>query len=235
MAKQTEPHAKPKLTARIATFVQANRYLFMIGIAAIFVLLVGFVIFSEIRLSRTQKSTTLVEQAQTVYDNWSTAPDAKKKDIEAKLLGELDTIVKKYPHLYAAQRALFIRGSLYYDKKEWKLSAENYARLAASFPKSYLATISLVNAGAAYEQAGDDANAGKEYKKLVDNYGTDSPEKPLALFSLGRLAEARKDYTAAKTQYDKLVSDFPSSSWTNLARDRIIYLQTEGLVPQKQS
>ncbi len=235
MAKQTEPHAKPKLTARIATFVQANRFVFLIAIATIFVLLVAFIIFSEVRSSRVQKSTTLVEQAQTDYNTWSTASDAKKKDIEAKLLGELDTIVKRYPHLYAAQRAIFIRASVYYDKKEWKLSAENYSRLAASFPKSYLATISLVDAGAAYEQAGDNTSAEKEYKKLVDNYGTGSPEKPLALFSLGRLAEAKKDYAAAKTQYDKLVSDFPSSSWTNLARDRIIYLQTEGLVPQKQS
>lgn len=235
MAKQTEPHAKPKLTARIATFVQANRFVFLIGIATIFVLLVGFIIFSEVRSARIQKSTVLVEQAQTDYDNWSTASDAKKKDIEAKLLGELDTIVKKYPHLYAGQRALFIRGSLYYDKKEWKLSAESYSRLAASFPGSYLATISLIDAGAAYEQAGDNASAENEYKKLVDKYGAGSPERPLAIFSLGRLAEAKKDYTAAKTQYDKLVSDFPSSSWTNLARDRIIYLQTEGLVPQKKS
>ncbi len=236
MAKIGEqPHNKPKLTATIATFVQANRLIFLVAIGVVFAVIIGFVVFSEIRTARTQKSTVMVEQAQSDYNEWSNATDSKKKDIEAKLLSELETIIKSYPHLYSAQRALFIRGNLYYDKKEWKLAAENYTRLATSFPRSYLATVSLIDAGAAYEQAGDNTSAVKQYQTLADSYGKDSPEKPMALFSLGRLAEGKKDYKGAKTQYDKLVNDFPSSSWTNLARDRIISLQTEGLVPQKQN
>jgi len=235
MAKLGEqPHTKPKLTARIATFVQANRLIFLVAIGLVFAVIIGFVVFSEIRSARTQKSTVMVEQAQSDYNEWSTASDSNKKDIEAKLLSELDVIVKRYPHLYSAQRALFIRGNLYYDKKEWKLAAENYTRLATSFPRSYLAAVGLLDAGAAYEQAGDNSSAVKQYQTIVSSYGKDNPEKPMALFSLGRLAEGTKDYKEAKVQYDKLVNDFPSSSWTNLARDRIIYLQTEGLIPQKQ-
>jgi TolA-binding protein len=235
MAKETEHHAKIPFKERFSTFVHSNRYVFLVAIIAIFVLIIGFVVVSEIRSARIQKSTVLVEAAQNEYTAWTNASDAKKKDIEAKLLTELDTIIKKYPALYGAQRALFIRGNLYYEKKDWKLAAENYTKLAKSFPKSYLAPVSLMDAGAAFEAAGDNASAAKQYNEIAQNYGSSTPEKPLALFSLGRLAEAKKDYKDAQKQYDLLVSDFPSSGWTNLARDRIIYLQVKGLIPNKQS
>ncbi|HUX52091.1 MAG TPA: tetratricopeptide repeat protein [Spirochaetia bacterium] len=235
MAKEIERTGKLSVREHFSAFIQSNRHFLLAGIAAVFVLIVGFVVVSEIRSYREQKSVTLVENAQQQYTDWQTAPAAKKKDLETKLLANLDNIIKKYPSLYSAQRALFIRGNLYYDKKEWKLAAESYVQLAHKFSQSYLAPISLLDAGAAYEEAGDNSAAATQYSLIAEKYGSHTPEKPLALFSLGRLAEEKKDYSAAKTQYDKLVNDFPGSGWTNLARDRIIYLQVKGLIPTKQS
>ena len=235
MAKESGQHGKLPLRERFSTFIHANRYVFLVAIGAIFVLVIAFVVVSEVQSARTQKSVTLVEAAQQQFQTWKNASQTKKTDIEAKLLPQLNSIIKKYSGLYSAQRALFIRGNLYYDKKEWKLAAESYQSLAKGFPHSYLAPISLIDAGAAYEQAGNNSAAAKAYEQIAKNYGSSTPEKPLAIFSLGRLAEARKDYKAAKTQYDLLVNDFPSSSWTNLARDRIIYLQVKGLISSKKS
>lgn len=218
-------------SARFSRFLQSNRSLFLVIIIAVGVALVGFVAYSEIHKARLDRSLSLVEQAQSDFDNWKSASDAKKPDLEKPLLQSLAGIIKNYPRLYSAQRALFLRGSFYYEKKDWKQAQSNFATLAKRFPTSYLAAVSLIDAGAASENGNDMTTATSDYQKVADMKGSDVSEKPLAILSLGRIAEQQKSYTDAKKYYDQLVNDYPSSDWTNLARDRIISLQVAGLIP----
>lgn len=65
---------------------------------------------------------------------------------------------------------------------------------------------------------------------LVQNYAKTSALAYRAQFNLGRLAESQKQWAVAKDAYQKLLDSFGSSSWTKLARDRIIYLKAQGLI-----
>jgi TolA-binding protein len=93
-----------------------------------------------------------------------------------------------------------------------------------------LAPIALANGAAAWEEATDGENATRLWSRIVEEYGAEAAESARALFALGRIAEGEGAFEDAAVRYNTLLDDYPASSWTNLARNRIIYLTTEGLI-----
>ncbi|NOY09730.1 MAG: tetratricopeptide repeat protein [Spirochaetes bacterium] len=196
---------------------------------AVLIIMIGAVvtyfIWSERNKRLTESSTILAEEGQDLYFQWLSEKDEKKKgELEDRLLEKLKIIIRGYPHQYGGQRALFIRGNFYFNKQNWEKAAGDYIDLSKSFPGSYLAEISLYNAGASYEELGKKDEALKYYGELIKKY-KDSPLYPRTLFSMGRIYEVKSDYTDAVKYYNKLEDDKPSSNWTKLARNRMIYLK----------
>ena len=66
--------------------------------------------------------------------------------------------------------------------------------------------------------------------RLVEQYDAESAEIPRALFSIGRINEGLDNIVDAAESYNRLIDDYPASSWTNLARDRIITLTVQGRI-----
>jgi len=120
-----------------------------------------------------------------------------------------------------------MRANLNYQEKEWNKSIVDFKLLASDYPNSYLAPISLTNAASAYEELKEIKNAIEIYQLVIEKYLGTSPEIPNIYFSIGRLYEQNQDTNAALVEYNNLVDTFPDSNWTNLARSRIIYLESK--------
>ena len=60
--------------------------------------------------------------------------------------------------------------------------------------------------------------------KVTENTNDLYPDTPRAYFSLGRALETLGKPDEAVTAYNAGIDRFPDSNWTNLGRDRIIYL-----------
>jgi len=148
---------------------------------------------------------------------------AKEKDIVAAI----DSIVEKYPNSYAASRCLFIKALVYFDKKEWENAVDAFKTVAARFPDSYLAPISLVDAAVSAEENGSLEDAAALYSRILETCKAAFPDTGRVLFSLGRVQEALGKKTEALTTYSELVDNYAGNSWTNLARNRIITLKIE--------
>jgi TolA-binding protein len=56
---------------------------------------------------------------------------------------------------------------------------------------------------------------------MVVDQSPGSPRVPTTLYKLGLLAESRGDPAAARSAYDRVVREFPSSDAAELARDRL--------------
>lgn len=224
MAQTSETPLRHRIADALSTGLQKARIPLLVIVAAGVVFIVAYTIYSEVNSKRIEKATALAETLQTDYSSWQNANDSKTKTkLEAQIAGEVQKILKDYPRTYAAQRALFVQAGLAFDKKEWKKSENSYEELANRFPSSYLATISLANAAAAAEENGDPKKAIELDKRVLQAKGL-APEIPRAIFALGRLYEGQGNDKEANTYYNKLVDSYPSSGWTNLARDRIIFL-----------
>ncbi len=219
-----------RINAFLARSVQRFRFV-LLGIlivgAAFFL---GYIIYGEINKKLVSDSTAIAEAAQSAFTAWESESDTTKKTSEQKALSEkLDSLIKRYPRQYGAQRGLFIRADLNYQTKAWDAARKDYEALASRFPNSYLAPVSLFNAAVCAEETGDMAGALKLYGMVSAN-DKDSTVAPRALFDSGRVAEAQGSWTQAQAAYEQLDSAYAQSIWDKLAKNRIIELKVEGKI-----
>ena len=224
--------AKPRLVDRLADFLHKYRIVLLVVLIALVVFVVAYFSWTEWHKRTRERSTLMAERAQELYENWLEAEEGSDREsLQQELEALIEQIRKRYPRQYAAQRAGFIGANLAFENEQWQEAAEGYRDLAGSFPKSYLAPLSLFDAGVAYEQADELDQAIAAYQDLTENH-PDSFLVPHALFSLGRLYEARQEYENAFQAYDRLEDDYPLSNWTKIGRNRIIDLKVKGKIAE---
>ena len=222
------------LRHRINNFLAATVSRFRIILLGVLIaaaaFLIGYFIYNEIAKKLATDSTLLAEGAQNLYDKWQAEPDtARKGTTEKQLMEQLKVLTTRYARQYGGQRGLFIRADLYCQEKSWDNAAQDYQRLAWLFPNSYLAPISLFNAGVCLEEKGDADRALKVYTRVDQDY-QDSPIAPRAMFDVGRLDEQKGAFDDAQKMYNQIDSLYPSSTWDKLAKNRLIELKVLGKI-----
>ena len=221
-------HEKKRLGDTIAHLVHRLRYALWAVLIAAAVFLVGYLVWTEVSKKRLVDSTLLAESAQTLFDSWVSEQDeARKAALEKDLADQLDRLVARYPRQYGGQRGLYLRADQRFRLKNWDGARADYEEVARRFPSSYLAAVSLFNAGVCAEEKGDADAAQALYMRVADTY-KDSGAVPRALFDAGRLDEQKGAWDEALRKYERMESDYASSSWTKLAKNRIIALKVEG-------
>ena len=231
MAKshQHEPSRKDKFLESFSQFLYKNRVILITVFSVIIAGLITLAVVVSIHRSNAEKAAGRTEQLQETYSEWFQISEEeegeKKEEVKESILTEAQDIAESFPKTFAAQRSLFIAAELNSIEEDWEPSAEGYSRLAEEYPESYLAPLALAAASAAYENAGMPEKALEAARNIVDDYGDTSLEAPHAWFTVGRLLEQSGDITGALEAYRELVGNFPESSWTKLAQDRIIVLE----------
>jgi len=222
------PPEKRRLSEAIARVVHKGRYVLWAVLIAGAVVLVGYLVWTEVSKRRLVDSTLLAESAAGLFDAWSGEQDAAgKATIEKDLVDRLDRLIARYPRQYGGQRGLLLRADLRFQTGAWDLARSDYEDLARRFPASYLAAISLFNAGVCAEEKGDGDAAQGLYMKVAEKY-KESAAAPRALFDAGRLDEQKGAWDDARQKYERLETDYMTSTWTKLAKNRIIALKVEG-------
>jgi tetratricopeptide (TPR) repeat protein len=204
------------------------RIVLLVVLIAAAAFLVGYFVYDQINKKLASDSTVIAENAEELYGKWQAESDVTKKaSIEKDLLDQVGKVISRYPHQYGAQRGLFVRAELYYNKKTWDPALADYRALAARFPKSYLAPISLFNGAVCLEEKGDAENAEKLYVQAYTNY-KDSTVAPRAIFNAGRLDEAKGAWADAQKKYEQMDGLYSQSVWTKLAKNRLVELKVRG-------
>ncbi len=227
MSQNNEKNEGLTFKQKLSLTIQKHSFVLLGLLVLIVLVVIGLLIFNSIQLKSLEKATQKIEAIQDDYDKLAKLTD--KGEISkstTNLINNLNSLIDTSSKNYALQRALFIRANLYYKNNEFNKSVDDFKLIAKTFPASYLAAISLVNAGAALEELNNTDGAIEVYMKLIDKYANTSPETANIYFSIGRLYEGKGDLTAAKKEYNTLIDNYPDSNWTNLARSRIIFLES---------
>jgi len=228
MSQNHEKKEGSTFKQKLTIIIQKNSYILLGLLALIVIVVIGLLIYNSIQLKSLEKETQEIEAIQDNYGKISLLTDEGEiTKARSSLLTDLDTLINSSSKNYALERGLFIRANLYYTNNELDKSVNDFKLLAKTFPDSYLAAISLVNAGTALEDQKKTDDAIEVYKMVIDKYSKTSPETANIYFSIGRLFEVKGDFKAAKEEYNTLLDNFPDSNWTNLARSRIIFLESK--------
>jgi len=218
-------HDEQSLGERVGGFLSRNRIftaLFFVGLVGV---MTGILILDSVQGKKKVKSQVLSEDILDAYTDWlQNNPEERNADELERLIAEA---LDEYPRLFAAQRALFTRGLMALENEKWEEAASSFELVSKKWENSYLAPVSLYNAGAAREELGAIDEADRLWTHLVESYSGISPDVPEALFNLGRLAETYdKDTEKALKYYYELGSKFPDSRWTDLSKTRILMIES---------
>lgn len=214
---------KLPLVARIND-VLARKWRLAVLIFCLFALLMtGILVFYKVQENRENSSARLAEEIQEAYTDWMQQVAGERNDEELTQL--IDQALDKYPRLFAGQRAVFTSGLMALEKENMEEAAASFMKLAETWEDSYLAPVSLSNAAAAMENAGNIEGAKQAWMEMINTYSDLSPDVPEAIFHLGRLAEAEGQTDEALKRYREVASRFPDSRWTNLSKSRILALE----------
>ena len=244
---------KQKFLNSFSSFLTTRGKLLLLFFIVLILAIIGIAIYSEIKASIIDKSTILFEEVEERYSTEFSkfnkthsnndvyianeahshdddSDDQEKMEVMESILSSLDDIIAKYSKYYAGQRALYMKGEIYFSDKQYDKAAESYSAFADKYKKSYLAPISLHNAAVSYEELGDNDSAISNYKKILDFHTDNYPNIPHVLFSLGRLYEAKEDFKTALEYYNMVSDKHADSDWTNFSKNRIIYLKGTGKI-----
>ncbi len=213
------------LEAKAENFFIKTKYLWisLIGAALIALIVVGVV--AGVTSSAKNKSVTYLEDAIYKYESSKASMDAASaKSAEDELISTLKAYTEKKGKNKNTIRYYMTIASIYSDRSEWELALENWLTASKCAPSSYLAGIADFNAASCYENLSDLDSALKFYEKAASNKKFDL--KAHALFNQARVLEAKAENDKALEVYTKIVDAYADDSWADLAKSRIIYLNS---------
>jgi tetratricopeptide (TPR) repeat protein len=212
----------------IADFIQNNRKGLVVALAAIVILVVGFIAGVSILDVLRGKAISQVEDFTQRYEVLviDINEPSKEGDVQS-FLDELNAFGKSHSG-YAGARAYALAASVYAEQKDWARAETAWASSARTAAKSYLAPVALFNAAVAAEEQGNLAQAISLYAESA-SHDADFSGAPRAQFSIGRLYEVQGDTEAALEAYRVISEKWASNpTWINLAQNRIIALENTG-------
>lgn len=221
----------PSIHARLNDFLRRNRTAVISVFAAALVAVVAaaaWTILDERTATRSAQALETVEVSLREWFEMEPGPAAVEKSKE--ILAALDSIRSKYGKRYAAQKAVVLAGRIQARNGDWAAAEKLFRQASELNPASLLAGYALQEAAVAAEERRDTQAAIELWTKVIETAGS-AVGIPHAYFTLGTLYEETKQYDQAKVQYEKLTAAYPDNDWTKLARNRIILLKSQGLLP----
>lgn len=218
---------KKSLSENLGDFILRNLRVIFVFCG---VLLLGAV-FAVVVISVNEKT---IEKGLGKIDLISYELTNKSYDLsETEIAARQDKAVSSLSELVGKSgivgvRANMLSAEIYYQKKDFENARSAWLAAAQKGKNTYIAPIAFFNAASCSEELGnlDDAVAGYKSASEVEDFY----EAAHALFSLGRVQEAKGDFVAAAASYQALVDKSPEDSWAKLAKNRLVSLKISGKV-----
>lgn len=214
--------------SRLLAFIPKFLIGLSIAVGAALIALVVFLVMDGQKNQRLVEATVQLEKLDELHGKYSTADAASKDGALAELKTAVEAIAAAYPQTYYHQRGEYLLATVAYENKDYSAAEAQFLKTIDVLPMSYLSSVCLFNAAIAAEAAGKNDQAATHLERLAKDFAQTSAEVPRALINLGRLAEEAGEFIKAGASYTRVVDEFPSSDWTKIARDRIIFLKTQG-------
>lgn len=214
--------ATEQVEFKVTRFLGRNKVALMVIGLAIVLVLVVMLIFNAVYSKNLEKAFDKIDQATTRYSEL-VAMDPQSDDYKngmqelKDMLGSLAK-GKSYPSL----KAQYMLATIAFEEKDYQSAEAGYMAIYNAKKDTYLGPLSLFNAAVVAEDSGNEDQALEYYTRVWDEFGTDAPEAPKALFNQARLQGKQGQNELAKATYQQLIDQFPSSEYARLAQTAIL-------------
>ncbi len=145
--------------------------------------------------------------------NWSVSNEPTKS------LSHFDDVIQNFSHTPAVVYAHLSKGDLLYRGRKLDEAIVHYQHCLEKKPNKFIHPFVLESLGAAQEEKGDIAASIATYKQFLQDF-SDHYLAPKVYESLGRVYELSLNPDAAKEIYEKIITMYPTTLWSEKAKLR---------------
>lgn len=212
---------------KLAGFIEKRKVAFIATLIVFICLLIGYVIFASVANNNKLKGLQAIDEITFEMTDKSSGLE------EAEISARLNTAFEKASAYtkkggIVGARANMLCADITYQQKKYAESADFWKAAAEKAKKTYIAPLCYFNLAACYEETGNNEDAATYYKLAADD--NSFVMRTHAMFSYGRLLEAKGDYATAAAAYTELNDNFSDDSWADLAKSRLIALKKDGKI-----
>ena len=211
---------------KIATIIKNNSKKIVIGSIVVVLVLVLVGVFDFYTKGQNEKALLHAEKIEETYSKWLNSAEADKDAVVEELENIIEEGLDVFSGTYAELRASYTKGLYLAKQEKWDDSIAAFKSVSENFPENYIAPVALFNAASVADQSGDSEQALKLYESVIDKFISVSADIPEALFNIGRLNEELGNAEQALASYQRILDEYSSSNWTNIAKSRIISINT---------
>ncbi|MFQ5867092.1 MAG: tetratricopeptide repeat protein [bacterium] len=133
-------------------------------------------------------------------------------------------IIAEYPKSGLSIEALYFLGDIYHFKlKDYRKAMDEYQNLIQRFPQNRFAANAQFKTAECCRKLEKWQEAIEAYRKFIRDY-TQYGYSDYAQFYIGQCFEELRNWQEAKDAYSLISTNYPESIWTDVARNRIKYL-----------
>lgn len=225
MKKDKEISRTEKLAQKTDNFLSSNRKLLISILVVILLILAGVGIGITVHSSNVDKKYEELYNLENSYNNllvidestdeYATALSDLESDVDAFLKNnKIDT--------FLGARATMLLAEVRFLEENWAEAYELSLAIAEAHDDDYFGPLCYINAAAAAENNNDASEALRLYTLVWDTYGVTCPLAPQALFNQARLENANGNTEVARSIFEQLTSEFPSSSYSAIAQSWLL-------------
>ncbi|MDR0487351.1 MAG: tetratricopeptide repeat protein [Treponema sp.] len=211
---------------KVNDFIQKNRKSVFMVLGIVVFLLIGAVVVLSVKDALHKKAIVKIEELSGRYEElrFMIGEESSDSDVDA-LLADLQAFAKNKSG-FAGGKAWSLIAQIHGTRSEWPQAEDAWRSAAEAASKTYLGPAAFFNAAVAAEEQGKREQAIEFYGKCV-SLPVEFPQAPRAQFAIGRLYEELDDFPAAIEAYREILTKWPNiNTWVNLARSRVIALET---------
>lgn len=188
------------------SFYKQNREALIAGTGIGALLIVVIVYFIIQYMSLNTRAWDALAQAQSI------ARGGQLEQAEQ----QLQKVVSNFKRTPAAIHSLLFLAEIYFNTRDYQKASETYRQIISTHRNKMLAPFAYVGLGSSLQDAGDLKGAIDTYQTFTAQYA-DHFLYPSIIQSLAYCFEKTGQISEARSQYEKMITMFPQSIWSENA------------------
>lgn len=201
----------------VKEFIKGHRKSVLIGavcfFAAVLLLLAGAVFYDF-------SSTSDLRAYEKITLEYSSGKDATAFN---DTITKLSRLAEKSRFGYVHKNGYYIVAGMYFERKMYDEAKSFYLKFVDRSSSSIFAPLALFQAGVCAENTDKYDEALSLYRRIEKSY-KDSGFNDRAFYDIGRMSQKKGDRVTAKEYFEKVITQFPNSSYATQAKMRIFLL-----------
>jgi tetratricopeptide (TPR) repeat protein len=193
----------------------------LLGRAVLIVALIALSVYIDSAMTDNQI------RFEKIYDRYvKSAEKGDSQDMEG-VINDLEELARTSRLGFYHDLTYYLMGNIYFDRQNFPKAKEHLLAFAKKSSSSLFVELALVKAAVAVEATGDVDAALNIYNDFVSKHGNSIIAEQV-YFNMGLLFEKKKDFVQARDYYNRIISTYPQSPFSQRARKALFLMGSSG-------